>query len=103
MDLEFAEELQNTGGSQWPTAGLLRTTTSGIPAGFIDFLLSRREARVLIRMIGVRPPFRRRGIATEMMDELRRRHPRIQQLVLPELLDDGRPFFRHYKRKMATD
>ena len=99
----FTETLHDTGGARWPTAGSITAFLDGDSVGYVDFLLSSREARALIRMIEVRPPLRREGIATKLMDEMRRRHPAITTLVLPELLPDGRRFFAWYRRRMRAE
>ena len=101
--LQFTERLEDTGGSRWPTEGLIEAFRDGERAGYVGYLLSRREAKALIRMIEVRPEFRRLGIATEIMNELHRRHPRIATLLLPELLPDGRVFFAAYRHRGKTD
>ena len=100
MTLEFREDLQDAGGARWPTAGRIEAFRDGAPAGYVDFLLSPRGARALIRMIDVRAALRRHRIGAALMDELRRRHPDVTTLELPELLPDGRRFFAWYRRRM---
>lgn len=93
------ETLEDTGGVRWPIVGLIQLRLDGLPAGFVDFMLSPREGKALIRMIEVVPARRRSRLATTLMDELLRRHPSVRRLVLPELLPDGRRFFRWYRHE----
>ena len=97
--LFFVEHEVDSGGTSWPVEGRLQAMISSVlpaHAGYIDYHLSRRGVVALIEMIFVERDFRRHGIATALMNELRARHPRLRRYETPELLPDGRRFFTYY-------
>jgi hypothetical protein len=98
MTIQFVELLQQTGGTRWPLTGRIEPAGRNRD-GYVDFSLSPREAKALIKMIWVPVVERRARLATALMDEILRRHPRVRRLVLPELLPDGRRFFSWYRRE----
>lgn len=61
--------------------------------------MSRREATTFIKMIFVSEDFRRRGIATALLDELYELYFCVTKLVTDEILPGGRSFFTRYTHR----
>ena len=99
VPLFFADHEVDSGGTTWPVEGRLQAFLDHDQpkrAGYIEYRLSRRGAVALIEMVFVERAFRRHGIGTALMNELRARHPRLRRYETQELLPDGRRFFAHY-------
>ena len=97
--VRFEQALVDTGGSVFPLAGSITAFIGDQRVGSIDFLLNKRRTAALISMIAVERTRRRHGVATAIVNELRRLHPSVNRFQIASYLPEGRRFATAYRRR----
>lgn len=97
-NFEFEEE--ETGGSKWPTRGILRAThpDTGEHMGKLDYLIPRRKADGLsVGRLETVEEHRGKGIGSALMDEMQHRHPKMP-IDHGDRTDDGKAWWSAYTK-----
>lgn len=95
-NFEFEEE--ETGGSKWPTRGILRAThpDTGEHMGKLDYLIPRRKSDgISVGRLETVKEHRGKGIGSALMDEMQARHPKMS-IDHGDRTDDGNAWWDAY-------
>lgn len=97
-NFEFEEE--DTGGSKWPTRGILRAThpDTGEHMGKLDYLIPRRKADgISVGRLETVEEHRGKGVGSALMDEMQNRHPKMP-IDHGDRTDDGKAWWTNYTK-----
>lgn len=95
-NFEFEEE--DTGGSKWPTRGILRAThpDTGEHMGKLDYLIPRRKSDgISVGRLETQEEHRGKGVGSALMDEMQNRHPKMP-IDHGDRTDDGKAWWDKY-------